>query len=62
MKRSLQWHVSVILGVAIVLSGLVAAIVSFTFAYSEAKEFQDDILLQIATLAAAKPRKIEAAG
>ena len=53
MTRSLQWHVSINLGIAIVLSGLIAAITSFSLAYAEAKEFQDDMLLQIATLVAA---------
>jgi len=38
------------LGVAILLAGLVAAIVSFFQAYTEAKEFQDNTLRQIALL------------
>lgn len=38
------------LGGAILLSGLVAALVSFILAYGEAKEFQDDMLRQIALL------------
>lgn len=50
MKRSLQQHLSLILGSAILLAGLLAAIASFTLAYSEAKELQDDMLRQIAKL------------
>jgi two-component system OmpR family sensor kinase len=50
MKRSLQRHLSFMLGSAIVFAGLAAAIVSFGLAYSEAKEFQDDMLRQIASL------------
>lgn len=48
MTRSLQRHLSVSLGAAIVLAGLVAAAASFGLAYFEAKEFQDDMLRQIA--------------
>jgi two-component system OmpR family sensor kinase len=51
MKRSLQRHLSLMLGGAILFAGLVAAIASFELAYSEAKEFQDDMLRQIAMLA-----------
>jgi len=51
-KRSLQRHLSFMLGSAILLAGLAAAIASFFLAYSEAKEFQDDMLRQIATLSA----------
>ena len=50
MKRSLQRRLTVMLGGAILLSGFVAALASFTLAYSEAKEFQDDMLRQIALL------------
>ena len=50
MKRSLQWRLSLLLGGAIVISGLVAAIASLILAYAEAKEFQDDMLRQIAML------------
>ncbi len=50
MKRSLQRHLSMTLGGAIVLAGLVAALASFNLAYFEAKEFQDDMLRQIAML------------
>jgi len=50
MKRSLQWRLTFMLGGAILLSALVAALVSFSLAYEEAKEFQDDMLRQIALL------------
>ena len=50
MKRSLQRHLSLVLGATILLAGLVAAIASFSLAYLEAKELQDDMLRQIATL------------
>ena len=50
MKRSLQRHLSLVLGSAILLAGLAAAAASFVLAYSEAKEFQDDMLRQIAIL------------
>lgn len=59
MKRSLQRHLSLVLGSVILLAGLLAAVASFSLAYSEAKEFQDDMLRQIAKLsvgrAAASP-------
>lgn len=51
MKRSLQRHLSLMLGGAVLLAGLLAALASFLLAYSEAREFQDDMLRQIATLA-----------
>ena len=50
MKRSLQRHLSLVLGAAILTAGLLAAAASFTLAYSEAREFQDDMLRQIAVL------------
>ena len=50
MKRSLQRHLSLVLGSAVLLAGLVAAATSFGLAYLEAKEFQDDMLRQIALL------------
>jgi len=50
MNRSLQRHLSLVLASVILLAGLVAAIASFSLAYSEAKEFQDDMLRQIAIL------------
>ncbi len=51
MKRSLQRRLSLMLGGAILLSGLVAAAASFVLAYAEAREFQDDMLRQIGLLA-----------
>ena len=53
-RRSLQRHLSLMLAGAIVLAGLLAAIASFALAYSEAKEFQDDMLRQIAALDAGR--------
>jgi two-component system OmpR family sensor kinase len=50
MKRSLQKRLSLELGSTILLASLVAAMVSFWLAYTEAKEFQDDMLRQIAVL------------
>jgi len=50
MKRSLQRHLSLVLGSAVLLAGLLAAAASFGLAYSEAREFQDDMLRQIALL------------
>lgn len=49
MKRSLQRQLSVSLGGAVVVAGLIAAAASFALAYVEAKEFQDDMLRQIAS-------------
>ena len=48
MKRSLQKHLSLVLGATILIAGLLAAAASFGLAYQEAKEFQDDMLQQIA--------------
>lgn len=50
MARSLQRHLSRTLSAAILGAGIVASIVSFYFAYSEAEEFQDDALRQVAAL------------
>jgi len=50
MKRSLKRHLSLVLGSAILISGLVATVASFGLAYFEAKELQDDMLRQIAIL------------
>ncbi|NDU85494.1 MAG: two-component sensor histidine kinase [Ferrovum sp.] len=50
MKRSLQRHLSLVLGAVILIAGLLAALASFALAYQEAKEFQDDMLRQIAVL------------
>lgn len=63
MNRSLQRHLSLMLGAAILLSGLVATVASFMLAYGEAKELQDDMLRQLAVLSVkgaaelAKPAK-----
>ena len=51
MARSLQRHLSFVLGAAILAAGLAAGAASFGFAYFEAEEFQDDTLRQIAALA-----------
>ena len=48
MSRSLQRHLSISLGRAIATVGLLAALASFALAYFEAKEFQDDMLRQVA--------------
>jgi two-component system OmpR family sensor kinase len=50
MNRSLQRHLSLMLALAIFLIGLLASLASFYFAYTEAVEFQDDSLRQIAAL------------
>jgi two-component system, OmpR family, sensor kinase len=50
MKRSLQRRLTLMLGIAVLVSGLVAAIISFFQAYTEAKEFQDNTLRQIGLL------------
>ncbi|HEX8978163.1 MAG TPA: ATP-binding protein [Parasulfuritortus sp.] len=65
MKRSLQRHLSRSLALAIVAGGILASLVSFYFAYSEAQEFQDDTLRQVAALGAgsqAEMRRLAAAG
>jgi two-component system OmpR family sensor kinase len=48
MRNSLQYHLSRVLIIAILAAGSLASIASFYFAYSEAQEFQDDALRQIA--------------
>ena len=65
MKRSLQRHLSITLALAILGGGILASLVSFYFAYSEAQEFQDDALRQIAALSAdtrSELRRLNAAG
>jgi len=52
MTRSLQRQLSLMLSGAILLFGVIAATASFALAYAEAKEFQDDMLRQIAVLSA----------
>lgn len=53
MKRSLQRRLSLMLGGALLLAALVAGVASFIQAYGEAREFQDDMLRQVALLASA---------
>ncbi len=55
MKNSLQFHLSRMLAIAILAAGLPASLASFYFAYSEAQEFQDDALRQIAILSMNAP-------
>jgi two-component system OmpR family sensor kinase len=51
VSRSLQRQLSLTLGIAIVLTGFVAAIASFGLAYIDAQDFQDDTLREVAALA-----------
>jgi two-component system OmpR family sensor kinase len=51
VRGSLQRRLTLTLGVALVVAGLVAASASFVFGYLEAQELQDDTLRQIAALA-----------
>lgn len=50
LNQSLQFKLSFSLSLAIVLIGLVAGIFSFTSAFDEAHELQDDMLRQVAAL------------
>lgn len=50
MNRSLQTHLLRRLTLVIVVSGLLAAAAAFVLSYLEAREFQDDMLQQIAVL------------
>jgi two-component system OmpR family sensor kinase len=52
VNRSLQRHLSLMLGSAVLLAALLAAAISFGLAYLEAKEFQDDMLKQVASITA----------
>jgi len=52
VSRSLQRELSRALGIGIVAAGIVAAAVSFGFAYRQAQELQDETLREIAMLAA----------
>ncbi|MCE1273010.1 MAG: ATP-binding protein [Chlorobiales bacterium] len=61
MKLSLQRRLTLMLSGAIVVAALVAATASFYFSYQEAKEFQDDMLRQIAELQIRSVGKSEAA-
>jgi two-component system OmpR family sensor kinase len=51
MSRSLQRHLSLAIGVAMTVAALLAAAVSFGFMFLEAREFQDDLLKQVALIA-----------
>lgn len=51
MRRSLQKRLSLMLGGALLIAALLAGVASFVLAYAEAKEFQDDMLRQVAHLA-----------
>ena len=57
MKRSLQRHLSLALGAATLIAGLAAAAASFVLAYSDARDFQDDMLRQIAVLSSEQTSK-----
>jgi two-component system OmpR family sensor kinase len=59
VSRSLQRHLSKILAMAVLVCGVVATLVAFYFAYSEAQEFQDDTLRQIAALSAGSRSEIQ---
>ena len=50
MNRSLQRHLSMVSAGVILLAGLIAAVASFSLAFADAREFQDDMLRQIAKL------------
>lgn len=49
-RRSLQIRLSKMLAVAVLVTGVIASLASFYFAYDEAQEFQDDTLRQVAAL------------
>jgi two-component system, OmpR family, sensor kinase len=50
MRRSLQKRLSLMLAGALLVAALFAGVASFVLAYAEAKEFQDDMLRQVANL------------
>jgi two-component system OmpR family sensor kinase len=52
VNRSLQRELSRALGIGIVVAGIVAAALSFAFAYRQAQQLQDETLREIAMLAA----------
>lgn len=65
MSRSLRLQLSKTLVLAVLACGAVASLAAFYFAYSEAQEFQDDTLRQIAALsvgARSQMRQLDAAG
>ena len=51
MSRSIQRRLTLMLGAAILLAAVAAALSAFVLAYREASELQDDLLRQIAALA-----------
>jgi len=57
MRGSLQRRLSLMLGGATLLAALIATLTSFGLAYQEAREFQDDMLRQIALLASARSHR-----
>ncbi len=57
MRRSLQRRLSLMLGGATLLAAFLATLASFGLAYQEAREFQDDMLRQIALLASARAHR-----
>lgn len=64
MTRSLQRHLSMMLAVAVFISGVISSVIAFYFAYDEAQELQDDTLRQIAALgigSRAQLQKLDAA-
>jgi two-component system OmpR family sensor kinase len=50
MNNSLQYRLSIWLTALIIAAGILAGGISFSLAYNEAQEFQDDMLRKIATL------------
>jgi two-component system OmpR family sensor kinase len=54
VNRSLQRELTRALGITIVIAGVVAAAISFAFAYRQAQELQDATLREIAALAAGR--------
>lgn len=61
MRRSLQKRLSLMLGGALLVAALIAGVASFVLAYVEAKEFQDDMLRQVAHLASISGNRINQA-
>ncbi len=56
MSRSLRGRLTLSLGGAVLLAALLAGIASAWLAFAEAREFQDDLLKQVAALAETVPR------
>ena len=55
MSLSLERRLSIALAGVVLAAGLTASLVSFHFSYTEAQEFQDEMLRQVATLALSSP-------